>query len=171
MRIQYLSDVHLELRNSTQKAALVASLIAAANGADLLVVAGDVSPNVNTRRLFFEELAAAPGAWPLGVVFVAGNHDYWNSFCTMTETDVALAAGLVGAGSDGQKPMNPRVHVLQRGVLDLTSEDGRGVVVLGATLWTESDGSAVVMTNDFSKIRQSRRMPLTLNGRTAVVGQ
>jgi predicted phosphodiesterase len=170
MRIQVISDVHLEMRKETQKAQLIIDLVRQGreNNADLLVVAGDVSPNPNTRAIFFQKLSLE-NVWPLGIVFVAGNHDYWNSYYTANELDRALQDNKVGVSED----VIPGVHVLQRRTLILSRNDGfdsmsnpndSKVRILGCTLWSDCAQGLSSHLNDYVKIQQSRRMKLNYDG-------
>ena len=161
MKIQLVSDVHLELRSKPEaKQAVIDQLVSNAQDADLLVVAGDVSPNPNTRKLFLEALASSP-CWPLGIVLVLGNHDYWSSWNTANETDAAFSQGKWGPGSIADEAVpSDRVHILQRRSLILSN----GVRILGCTLWSDAQPGLGELMNDFVKIPGTRKMKLTLQG-------
>lgn len=144
MRIQVVSDVHLEMRPPAFSKQLAAELAAASHGADVLVNSGDTSPNANTRRLFYLNLAAT-GAWK-HIVVVYGNHDYWHGYHTVDEIETAVPADLP-----------PNVHILQRRSVLL-----EGVTFLGCTLWSHHLPGLQPWIRDYEKIHLRRRMPLTL---------
>ena len=112
MKIQIASDLHLEfLRNLDPKE----RLIEPAEGADVLVLAGDIASGSKAVSMFKD--------WPTkSVVFVSGNHEYYGREIGDTQEsmrDEAEAAGI-------------NFHYLenQSVVID-------GVRFLGATLWTD----------------------------------
>ncbi|MGA0611389.1 metallophosphoesterase [Caldimonas sp. KR1-144] len=110
MRLQLLSDLHLETE---------AFEPAPAPGAELLVLAGDI----DTSWCAFERFAD----WPVPVVLVAGNHEFdrreWN------EAWPALRALCERAG----------ITLLEREDMVLTGADGRRIRILGTTRWSDFD--------------------------------
>lgn len=109
MKIQLASDLHLEFlaRQFPNE-----TLIRPAFGADVLVLAGDVANDLLGVKLFAN--------WPVPVVYVPGNHEYYaTDWPTMRERLQHAARGT-------------SVTVLDNGVWEFG-----GVRFLGATLWTD----------------------------------
>jgi Icc-related predicted phosphoesterase len=114
IRIQYLSDLHLEAGWSPADAARERGLHIDDVGADVIVLAGDTAEGA-------EGIAWAARQWPATpVVYVLGNHDPALSSIDETLADCRAAA----AGTT--------VHVLEREATTIA-----GVRILGATLWTD----------------------------------
>ena len=80
MKIQVASDLHLEF---LQRNFLGERLIAPASGADLLVLAGDIANGIDAVRLFAD--------WPVPVLYVAGNHEFYSQSFDQTRVDMAKA--------------------------------------------------------------------------------
>ena len=68
MRIQLASDLHLELLAGTWPQEHV---VMPAAGADVLVLAGDIDRGLRTIERF--------ARWPVPVLYVAGNHEFYDS--------------------------------------------------------------------------------------------
>jgi len=114
MRIQVLSDLHLEAGWSPADAARERDLHIDEVGADVIVLAGDTAEGA-------EGAAWAARQWPdTPVVYVLGNHDPVLASIDGTLADCRAAA----AGTT--------VHVLEREAITIA-----GVRILGATLWTD----------------------------------
>jgi hypothetical protein len=122
MRIQLLSDIHLEVDPSFTPTP--------APGADLLVLAGDVGgqgpgDSTGTRLPANDPYGLARfspklGAWPTPVLFVPGNHEY-DGF-DIDETRAALIFECARLGITW---------------LDQTSVEMGAVRFVGCTLWTD----------------------------------
>lgn len=115
MRIQILSDLHLEFYGLTK---LVRFLRWVPVAGDVLVLAGDVgNPFELTFRAFFQ--------WASNkfkhVVYVPGNHEYY--FRTIPEAHAQINSALSGFAN---------VHILNE-----SSVEFDGVRFVGATLWTK----------------------------------
>lgn len=110
MKLQLLSDLHLETESFTP---------AAAPGAELLVLAGDI----DSSWAGYEQFAG----WPVPVVVIAGNHEFDGR-----DFDAALA---------GLRALCERLGLvlLERGEALFTGRDGRRVRVLGSTRWSDFD--------------------------------
>jgi len=127
MRIQLASDLHLELLASTWPQE---RLIAAAPGADVLVLAGDIDRGLRAIERF--------ARWPVPVLYLAGNHEYYDSTWEQLRADMRRAA----AGTS--------VRFLDNDVVTLG-----GVRFLGSTLWTDyglpgaSQTDAMAAAEDF----------------------
>lgn len=109
MRVQLASDLHLELlahRFPGER------LIAPAHGVDLLVLAGDIAGGSAAIELF--------AGWPVPVLYVAGNHEFYNGTWEAVLHDLRQAA-------DGTS-----LRFLERDVADFG-----GVRFLGCTMWTD----------------------------------
>lgn len=109
MRIQLASDLHLELlaRMWPQE-----RLIGALPGADVLVLAGDIDRGVRAIERF--------ARWPVPVLYLAGNHEYYDSPWEQLRVDLRRAAE------------GTAVRFLDNDVVTLG-----GVRFLGSTLWTD----------------------------------
>lgn len=127
MRIHLLSDIHLEL----------APFSPAVRDADLVILAGDI--NVKARGV-----AWAQGVFPGAVLYVPGNHEYYNGHLTRTLEKMRQAADV-------------RVRVLDQDEVIFG-----GVRFLGATGWTGYTSTdniglaawdAKEQMRDFKKIR------------------
>lgn len=110
MRVQLLSDLHLETESYEA---------VPAPGAELLVLAGDI----DSTWLAYERFRG----WPVPVVVVAGNHEFDGR-----ELDVAWQAfreRMTELGFD----------LLERDQLLVTGDDGRSVRILGTVRWSDFD--------------------------------
>jgi hypothetical protein len=108
MRIQLASDLHLELLRRWPHECLITP----APGAELLVLAGDIHRGPRAIERF--------ALWPVPVLYLAGNHEYYDSQWEPLRSDLRLAA-------DGTA-----VRFLDNDVFTLD-----GVRFLGSTLWTD----------------------------------
>lgn len=109
MKIQLASDLHLEFLQQNFPGE---RLIAPAYGADALVLAGDIANGTQAIDLFKD--------WPVPVLYLAGNHEFYGYSLEQTRIDLLRAA-------EGTS-----VRFLDNDALDLG-----GVRFLGATLWTD----------------------------------
>lgn len=109
MKIQVASDLHLEFLQQYFPGERV---IAPASDADVLVLAGDIANGLDAVRLFAD--------WPVPVLYVAGNHEFYSRSITQTRADLRDAC--VGTS----------VRFLDNDVADFG-----GVRFLGCTLWTD----------------------------------
>lgn len=110
MRIQLLSDLHLETEAFAPEPA---------PGAELLVLAGDVDST-------WAGLSAFAG-WPVPVLFVAGNHEFDGR--EWTEAWPALRARCEQLG----------VRLLERESVVIAGADGRRIRFVGTTRWCDFD--------------------------------
>lgn len=110
MRLQLLSDLHLETEAFEPQPA---------RGAEVLVLAGDIDSTWAGLRRF--------AGWPVPVILVAGNHEY-----ERRELDTARAALCRHAEALG-------MHLLDDASLLLTGADGRRVRFAGSTRWSDFD--------------------------------
>lgn len=134
LRLRVVSDIHLEYRTKHESDQVVERLIQSADTRAVLAVLGDVSPNANTRKRFFERIRPH---WR-EVLFVPGNHDYWNERRGMQYSDIVNTTMGEETG----------VKVLQMNEVVID-----GIAFLGATLWSEPDRCAHPIVRDFTKIR------------------
>jgi predicted phosphodiesterase len=109
--IQLASDLHLEFFAGSQPRV---RHIKPAVGADLLVLAGDIDNGVRGVEAFVD--------WPVPVVYVAGNHEFYDHHWTQTRQDLRSAC----AGTC--------VTLLDNDAIEIG-----GVRLLGCTLWTDFD--------------------------------
>lgn len=110
MKIQILSDLHLETEDFTPQPA---------PGADVLVLAGDVDSTWAGLAHFAN--------WPVPVVYVPGNHEFDGR-----DIDVALNSLRERAQALG-------LTLLERDSCVLRAPDGRRVRFVGTTRWSDFD--------------------------------
>lgn len=110
MKLQILSDLHLESETFDPEPAA---------GAELLVLAGDI----DTRWTALERFRG----WPVPVLMVAGNHEF-------DGRDLGQAWGPLREACEASG-----IQLLQRQEAVLTSPAGRRVRFLGATRWSDFD--------------------------------
>jgi hypothetical protein len=109
MRLQLLSDLHLETESYEPQPA---------PGAELLVLAGDVDSGWTGLRRFFRD-------WPVPVLFVPGNHEYDRRDFDRARADLrALSDELGFVMLDDQACVR-------------SDEQGRRVRFLGSTRWSD----------------------------------
>ncbi|WP_440995844.1 metallophosphoesterase [Arhodomonas sp. SL1] len=135
MRIQAVSDIHLETRNGETLEALVPPA-----SADVVVLAGDIATGTHG----VEAAARLSATRSVPVIYVLGNHEYHGWYHPELAGQCRETARALRARGMGE------VHVLEREVLQL----GR-VRFLGATLWTDYRlGTA----GDPAAIRENQRL-------------
>ena len=110
MKLQLLSDLHLETETFDPEPA---------PDADLLVLAGDIDSRWEGYRRF--------AGWPVPVLVVAGNHEFDGR-----DVDAALAGLRELCGDLG-------FTFLERESLLLNQPDGRRLRLLGTTRWSDFD--------------------------------
>jgi predicted phosphodiesterase len=111
MRIQIASDLHLEhleWRFPDYRGVEPAN-------ADILVLAGDIANGSRALDLF--------GDWPVPVIYVPGNHEYYGHSCADVQSDFAWKAKAF-----------PKINVLDPGAKIIG-----GIRFIGCTLWTDYD--------------------------------
>lgn len=111
MRLQLLSDLHLETETFDPRPA---------PGAEALVLAGDI----DATWAGYERFAG----WPVPVLAVAGNHEFDGR--ALEDAAPALRARCAALG----------IHLLECDALVLRSRRGRRVRFLGTTRWSDFDG-------------------------------
>lgn len=109
MRIQIASDLHLEFLQENFPGE---RLIAPAHGADLLVLAGDIGNGTQAVQLF--------GNWPVPVLYVAGNHEFYGHAMEQLRADLRAAS------------CGTSIRFLDNDIADFG-----GVRFIGTTLWTD----------------------------------
>lgn len=110
MRLQLLSDLHLESESFEPQPA---------PGAELLVLAGDLDSRWQSLQRF--------AGWPVPVIFVAGNHEFDRR--ELTEALPALRAECAALG----------ITLLERDTAILTDAQGRRVRFVGTVRWCDFD--------------------------------
>ncbi|WP_029001525.1 metallophosphoesterase [Azohydromonas australica] len=135
MRLQLLSDLHLETESFTPEPA---------PGAELLVLAGDIDSRWKGLELFAH--------WPVPVLFVAGNHEFDRR--DMDEAWAALRA----------RCAELNFRLLERERLVWTAADGRRVRFVGTVRWSDFEvfGAAQRVKAQraggyFARVQQSTR--------------
>ena len=136
MKIQILSDLHLEFLSSFQIDRLVENI---KRCGDVLILAGDVGNGMASHyRYFLEKMAAKFEK----VFVVAGNHEYYGNDIEMTN----------------QKIQSVCDDLENVSFLCSTWEDYGGVRWIGTTLWSHVVETTKCFTND---IRYIQNMPLS----------
>jgi predicted phosphodiesterase len=107
MKIRLLSDLHLESHEYKIQY----------GGEDLLVLAGDISPEPEAVLLLITEYLAQSDK--ARVIFVLGNHDYFHS--TISEIESLYSSVSI-----------PRCHILQNDSIVID-----GIRFYGTTLWSD----------------------------------
>lgn len=133
MKIQVLSDLHLEFHPDGGKAFL-RSLDP--SGVDILLVAGDIG----SEQLLPVALSSLCSQYPQ-VIFVAGNHDYYAS----SLSDVEILRGFL-------TEQHKNLHWLENSITEIN-----GQRFVGTTLWfpeTEDARRLSAHLNDFDHIRE-----------------
>jgi len=108
MRLQILSDLHLETETFEATPA---------PGAELLVLAGDIDRHWEGLRQF--------AGWPVPVVFVAGNHEYDQRDVDQATIDLRTHCASLG------------IRMLQRDTAVLTDDQGRRIRLCGTVRWSD----------------------------------
>jgi predicted phosphodiesterase len=110
MRLQLLSDLHLESEDFAPRPA---------PGAELLVLAGDIDSSWDSLERF--------ARWPVPVIFVAGNHEFDRR--ELSEAWPALRARCAAFG----------IRLLEREELSLTDGAGRRIRFVATIRWCDFD--------------------------------
>ena len=110
MRLQLLSDLHLETEEFDPEPA---------PGAELLVLAGDI----DSTWLGLERFAG----WPQPVVFIAGNHEYDGRDVETAVPKLRQRCGELG------------ITMLERESLVVADDRGRRIRLLATTRWSDFD--------------------------------
>ena len=128
MRIQYISDIHLEFMSSLLKAKRFSPQ------ANILCLAGDIGyPKSPIYRQFLKSISEQYTK----VFMITGNHEYYRA-----ESMEAVHETIKGVIAD-----LPNITFL-----DNSYEDYEGVRFVGTTLWTQIPTSPSVLINDFHEI-------------------
>lgn len=111
MKIQLASDLHLEFIERSHPGEM---LVRPAEGAEVLVLAGDIASGTDVVRHFAD--------WPqdVDIVYIMGNHEAYGRDLEQVRRDLAQAC------------RGTRIHFLDNSEVVI-----RGVRFLGATLWTD----------------------------------
>ena len=110
MRIQVISDLHLETETWQPEPA---------PGAELLVLAGDIDNRWDGLSLF--------QGWPVPVLFVAGNHEFDSREMTTAWGELRARCDALG------------LRLLERESVVLAGADGRRIRFVGTTRWCDFD--------------------------------
>lgn len=127
MRIQYISDIHLEFLSEPKRLS---------SEADILCLAGDIGyPSSPIYRQFLKHVSEQF----LKVFLITGNHEYYRS-TSMEHTDAKIREIIASEG------------LANISFLDNSFEDYKGVRFVGTTLWSKVDPTTEARINDFYEI-------------------
>lgn len=112
--IYYLSDLHLEyIKPNISKSELVSILPTGDTSSDLLILAGDIGSPFGFNLKPFLTLAKARFA---EVIYVPGNHEFWNIYVKPSVTDICLRelCNLLGVIylNRNSAVVNDRIHIM-----------------------------------------------------------
>lgn len=121
MRVQVISDVHLEFRNYDVDELKSRGESRVESRVDLLIVAGDLMPWTKVNAVRLQEVTDALSSMAGEVVYVAGNHEYYG-------TSPSRAHIVKNAIDEGPRD---NVHIwTQFGIRKIG-----GLTVAGGTMW------------------------------------
>lgn len=121
MRIAIHSDLHID-KNFPDKPICRQSLISALD-ADVIILAGDISDDRELSFLYAKKVAELNSESQ--VIFVAGNHDYWNT--DLIETDQYFRSSFAIVNN---------AHYLEHNLLVVKS-GAETVIFYGSTYWSD----------------------------------
>lgn len=129
MKLQLASDLHLEFIEGSHPGEL---LVRPAEGAEVLVLAGDIANGTDVVRLFAN--------WPqdVDIVYIMGNHEAYGRDWEQVRRDLATACH------------GTRIHFLDNSAAVI-----RGVRFLGTTLWTDMRIDGFPMDVAMRRVRAS----------------
>ncbi len=131
MRINYLSDLHLELGREK-----IEDYTDLGKDADVVVIAGDLTNSVdivNSLRIL------ATALFPKDIIYVTGNHDYYRSSKREVNGNLSIL-----------HDQHNNLHILQQSSVIIDD-----VVFIGTTGWQDREDYNEInffMMNDFHKI-------------------
>lgn len=146
--LQFLSDLHLEMRKPKHGWLLAKRTVDAAKpDITILVLAGDIG-HVSHIRTFLTAL----GNRYRHIVYVCGNHEFYGK---------RPVADILQSTRDLSLEF-PHLHVLQNDILTCDQIPELGETrILGATLWSHIDDEAVPLMNDYIHINVEYRQRIT----------
>ena len=127
MKIQLASDLHLE---HLEKKFPRARIIKPADGADMLVLAGDIHRAAKAVEVFRD--------WPVPVLYVAGNHEFYSERWERVRAELRSACE------------GTQIRFLDNDAFHLD-----GVRFLGCTLWTDFKQPGMTQTESMLAVRRS----------------
>lgn len=133
MRIQFVSDIHLEFHKDGGNT-FIQDLI---TPADVLVLAGDICNHISLESVMGQLCVAYPE-----VIFVPGNHDYYSSM--LKGDNIASIRGVCAKLLE--KFLN--FHILDNNIVILN-----GQKFVGTTLWFKFDPYMHLLTNAITDFR------------------
>jgi len=131
-RIQYISDVHLDINGQTSFSDLLKP------AGDILILAGDISSPLYHKLPKF--LKWCRERWDK-VVLVPGNHEYYNAKGKYNMVEVE--------GKLGDICQKSGVIFAQKSVVPLRPD----LYLLACTLWSDIDGAEIVVRNRMNDFR------------------
>ena len=130
MKIQYVSDIHLEFHDKHNVGSINPTQFVKTGEAEYLALCGDIGiPELAAYEVF---LKWCSGFWK-AVFVIAGNHEYYNVRCPVKHT-MKFKKEFI----ENICRQLPNVHFLDCSSVFLAEENMR---VLGCTLWSQIDES------------------------------
>ena len=122
MKLQYVSDLHLEMRANSWKKTIITQ-----KGCDVLILAGDITVggSAEAMKTFISFLTHYSKLYDY-ILHVAGNHEYWNSSSsgTLSMDDINARFKQLESTFSNYRYMNMRTIIINN------------YAFIGATLWT-----------------------------------
>ena len=125
MKIQYISDIHLETRNNNDFSKYLIP------NAPYLALCGDIGYPM--KDIFKEFIEYCSKNWEQ-VFYITGNHDYYNKFHTKWKYKAPYSMNNIEYYIEKLFESYPNVHFLQKKQYDIPNTN---YSILGCTLWVE----------------------------------
>lgn len=138
MNVQAVSDLHLEFLNEDQMHKLADNI--AMFNFDVLIIAGDLSPSLDSINEFFFHIAAVGNH--KDIIFVPGNHDYYGTNTIDRDTELYAIEEAIRTEFD------INLHVLNQKRITIS-----GVSFSGCTLWSPALDHTATKIADMNQIK------------------
>ncbi len=150
MNIGVISDLHVDINEAADGPSIEEALLEVSNEnkLDALIIAGDISNDVNRSLAVLSSLKAQSG---IPVLFVPGNHDYWSKVNGIKDTWQVYKQFQTYEGNLCERPF----------------ELDNGWVVIGSSVGTTTQwGTASIARSNLIKCRQWTGCGMTAIGST-----
>lgn len=135
-KVQIVSDIHLELRNS---------IPVITPEADILLLCGDIG---TPKTPLYKEFLSQASSNFLHVFVITGNHEYYGNHDTMEEIDEKIRE-IVSSFNN--------ITLLHNSAVTIRYADSKYIRIFGSTLWSdvsENWNKVLLFMNDYRKIRK-----------------